>query len=171
MCDVGVDGRWLAIVDAEVSRAIKRAPPWTDRDDIRGDALLGLAQALQHEERDDAPFGCYIRLRVRGAIVDGYRRRLLSRSALRGQVRCRPHEPDVVGALADQPVDELATIEAALLVRWLMRFLTAQELEIIVRHDFEDVGLNVIAGDMGLTGARISQIRTRALRRLRVIAS
>lgn len=165
-----VDARWLVIVDREVAHAIHRAPPWSDRDDIRGDALYGLADALAHESPERGEFAAYLTLRVRGAIIDGYRRRLLSRSAQRCHAWVSPHPPDVVAQLADRPHDPLDAVEAGLLVGWLLRFCTDRERAVIVRHDFAGEKLDVIAADYGLTGARVSQIRTCALRRMRQLA-
>jgi len=55
--------------------AMKRFPPWIDRDDVEQDAMLGLiAAADAYNPARGYAFVGFARRHVRGAIVDGIRR-------------------------------------------------------------------------------------------------
>lgn len=68
--------KFLPIVKEEVARARIRLPDFIDFDDLNGAAVCALMKAFKRygEEDTKESFGGYVRLRVRGAIVDELRR-------------------------------------------------------------------------------------------------
>ena len=73
----------------------------------------------------------------------------------------------LVVAEDSSPADEAANSENADHVLSFLEFLSANERRVIVRTVLENLTLEVVGTEMGITKARVGQLRTAALKRLR----
>jgi RNA polymerase sigma factor for flagellar operon FliA len=167
------------MVDAIVARFARRLPSSVRRDDLRGAAMLGLVLALREgRHSNDESFAGYVRIRVRGAIVDELRRADWSP---RRRKDADPALGTVVVGFDDLPVTRAANLaaegaspletleakQARRLVAQGLQLLPERERELLRLRYFECLPAKDIANLMGVSEARISQLHVRAMRRLK----
>jgi len=153
-------------------------------DEIRSDALLGIAKALRDHNQPHVPLAAYAHLRARGEVLDGIRRRApLSRGDhARGVTLATiptQRRPIVsldqlaqrcdLSTLTPDPNSErpFRQVDAALSPHDLLTALTPQQRTAVTAYFWKDQRMWEIAIDMGLTESRVSQIIKASLKTLR----
>jgi RNA polymerase sigma factor FliA len=162
----------------------RRLPRNVLREDLIAAGMAGLWDAIRrHGEKNDEGFEWYVRVRVRGAILDELRAQdWLSRRARRAaaatgdsmpprvvrlddvgeweQNRCLATSPDAENGLSEQFLrDHLAKA---------VETLPERERLIVSEHYFNHVKFKSLGERLGVSEPRISQLHSRAMQRLRV---
>lgn len=177
------------LVRQVVARFVGRMPPNVLRDDLMAAGMLGLVDALRRQrgERNDG-FACYARVRIRGAIVDELRAEdWLSRRDRERVSRATPSTPPrgpvgVIGfddmteaqseaRLGDESspnaLDLLEACDERAAIARALEALPERERGILQDHYFRGVAFKEIARQLGVSEPRVSQLHSRAVRRLR----
>jgi len=172
----------MPVVHSVVRMMLPRLPPNVLRDDLVAAGTFGLLDALRrHNGAARSPaFGWYVRVRIRGAIVDELRAQdWLSRRA-RGRCIAEERTSRMVVGIDDLPAEHrvfadpaptpetLASLksEARVMAAAVAR-LPVRERNIINAHYFDGVQFRTIARDLGVSEPRVSQLHSRAVARLR----
>lgn len=168
----------LGLARSVAGRALARAPRHVERDDVFGAACLGLVEAARrYRPEQGVPFRAYAARRVLGAILDGARtddwltRR--GRAALRDSSEeerwARPvalpehwDRPDE-GVTPDVIVETRAMAEQ---LRGAVLALEAKRRHVLVAEFWGRRSGVDIAEELGVSPARVSQLRKSALREL-----
>jgi len=138
-------------------------------DETYQDAALGLVGAVRrYQRRRRLTFGAYVRVRVRGAIIDGLRRRSLGWRAARSSDEVPVREVPLSEAVA-------LRVEHSAADPWIQERLhraiaRLSDREQYVLHQIYSAGFSLreVAGQIGLSVSRVSQIHTSILERLRL---
>jgi RNA polymerase sigma factor for flagellar operon FliA len=170
----------------------RRLPCSVLRDDLVAAGMTGLWDAIQKQGDEPSPsFEWYVRVRIRGAILDELRAqdwlpRRARASALAAQkagdpgrsapVVLRLDEVSVTeqarflvtsrGGEADRDVEER---EARAKLEEAVALLPERERHIVAMHYFEGVKFKELGRLLGVSEPRISQLHSRALSRLRTL--
>ncbi len=173
--------RYAPIVAAAVRRARPKGAEW---DDVAQDAMIGLWQAMKRFDPARGEFSTYATYRVRGAIVDGRRRRNhLSRAAQIKATR-RAAEADLQYALtgrAERPSIPLrvdfdtislsqsdseknSAFEREDLAALFRRRLPARQAEVMTRYYLRGETQPQIAASLAMSVCTISQALSWAVR-------
>jgi len=182
---------YLAIVRDVAARYARRIPVWVQRDDLFAAGAAGVFEALRRSEVARGPkFELYLRTRIRGAIIDELRAQdWLSRRARRQAtawaegrssrvgstvIALEDVSEEVIGKLPDPAPsveDELATQSEHAELALAVAALPDRERVVVTLHYMEDVEMKAIAARLGVSQARVSQLRSRAIRSLRLTLS
>jgi RNA polymerase sigma factor for flagellar operon FliA len=177
---------YMPIVHQVVARLLRRLPPNVMRDDLVAAGSFGLIDALRKSADRGPGFEWYARIRIRGAVVDELRsqdwltRRARTRATKAqaegtGTGTCVIGFDDLPEAQAHAFVDEsVATpheqverrMDRAALER-AVSMLPEREANIVAWHYFDGVPFKIIAGRLGVSEPRISQLHSRAMGMLR----
>ena len=160
---------WL--IEVVVRKMSDTAPPWMDRDDMRSAAAVALVRCSRRYDPDvGATFYTYASHRMQGAIRDSWRdndtlsRRALKKGATRPTFvsthRVDQTERCSIPAQDDEVVDLLTLVG-------LVDALDARHRLVVVESYMHDRTLRDIAGQLHVTEARVSQIRTEAINTMR----
>ena len=175
---------FMPLVHQVVGAMLPRLPPNVLRDDLVAAGTFGLLDALRRQAASErgVEFVWYVRVRVRGAILDELRSQdWLSRRARRRFASEERASGAAVVGIEDLPEDRrVLPDEAALTPETLVAArsdanalakavekLPTRERDIITAHYFEGVQLRTIARDLGVSEPRVSQLHARAVARLR----
>jgi RNA polymerase sigma factor (sigma-70 family) len=154
----------VSLVEVIARSIARRLPAWAyPFDELRSAGCEALVLALvRHPELAGDELGAYVRTRVTGAMLDtlrsaeGYSRRRKAAAVF------VPLEDLVdLGVAGTELGWTRAQMERALEV------LDPRDREVVRAHYLGDEDLGAIAGRMGVSEARISQLHLRALERLR----
>ncbi len=175
---------YLPMVRKVVAGFLRRVPRSVLKEDLIAAGNFGLLDALRKGPADRGPaFEWYVRLRIRGAVLDELRAHdWLTREARkavrepRGTVTCLGivAVKDLV-AHADRVADPTAmtaleliqrTTDRAVLVKAIDR-LPPREQTVVRMYYFMDVEFKVIATELGVGQPRVSQLHARAITRLK----
>jgi RNA polymerase sigma factor for flagellar operon FliA len=176
---------YTPIVHRVVARLMPRLPPNVLRDDLIAAGTFGLVDALRRSTERGPLFERYVRIRVRGAVIDELRaqdwltRRARTKAAEAGGERSAAATTivgfdDLPGARNDF-VDETAAtpheqmewhMDRLALVR-AVGTLPRREADVVTWHYFEGVPFKVIALRLGVSEPRVSQLHARAVGLLR----
>lgn len=173
--------RYLPIVRRIVAEFARRVPPNVDRDDLFAAGTLGLLNALRTNTQPcQEMFLAYVKIRVRGSIVDELRRGDWIPRRRRAAQRKSADAPAVsIVSMDDLPPGtsfatsqpdphqeaEHGSMRAEL--RAAVGKLPTRERMVIEMRYFDDVSSKGIALALGLSEARVSQLHAQATRRLR----
>ena len=169
------------IVEGIVAQFARRLPRRVRREDLLGAGMLGLLQALRDSRHSSEEMLCaYIRIRVRGAIIDDLRRADWStrRSQREGTVPVAvvgiddlpPQAPEANPASEwPSPFDVLEGKRNCADVSNALRRLPAREREVLTLRYFDEVASKDIANRLGVSQARVSQIHASGVAKLRDI--
>ena len=176
---------YMPLVRRVASAFCARLPPNVLREDLIAAGTIGLLDALRRSADRGPVFDWYARVRIRGAVVDELRsedwlsRRARQRSEVaRAEGACvglafvaleetsAAHSRALVddGATPEERVEAL--MQRTLLVRAMAK-LAKREVDILAWHYVHDVPFQEIALRLGVSGARVSQLHSRALKALR----
>lgn len=154
------------MVRAAVGRFLRRLPANVERADLLAAGRVGLWQVLASGSRNPR----HMRLRIYGAIVDDLRAQdWLSR-------RVRQSLPDMRMVSFDEMIGEgydratppdVAQADARRMLERHLRNLPDRELALVVGSFLEGLPHAALAARFGISEARVSQLLTRALGRLR----
>jgi RNA polymerase sigma factor for flagellar operon FliA len=164
---------------ASIARSMsKQLPRHLDPQDLEQDARLGLMDAaLKFDARRNAAFGTNARRRIRGAIIDGLRRTdHLSRDE-RTSIKAEGADAPA-GALHPKTADEIPGVlvapdryaveaERDRLLHDAICTLPARWRIVIRAYYHGGKTMREIGLGLGVNESRVSNIRARALRRLR----
>ena len=172
--------RLLPIVHAEVARFLRRLPRSVLKDDLMLAGTIGLLDALRRGgPTRDARFEQYVRIRVRGAILDEIRREDWLSRAERSKQRAAlsstnvVHMEDLADGCANAASDNDSPADAAMRSMWssavveALQALPSREREILELQYLQGWRAKDIAQSMGVSEPRISQLHARAVGRLR----
>jgi RNA polymerase sigma factor for flagellar operon FliA len=175
--------RFTPIVHQIASGFQRRLPRSVLRDDLIAAGMGGLWDAIvRHGENPDEGFEWYVRVRVRGAILDELRSQDWLPRRVRARLDSESGEPVAVVRFDDLGEGErarcLATAafgtEAAVEQRAMARHLAGalerlpeRERHILCEHYLRGVKFKDLGAELGVSEPRISQLHTRALGRLR----
>lgn len=176
---------YTPLVHQIVGGFLKRLPRNILREDLLAAGMGGLWDAIhRHPDGGDESFEWYVRVRVRGAILDELRaqdwlpRRAretakTDKTTLPAVVRYDDLSADEQRSLFgyDINVDEL--LDCSRRLRQLLVHvddLPTRERYIITEHYFRDVRLKDLAVELGISAPRVSQLHARALTHLRDLA-
>jgi RNA polymerase sigma factor for flagellar operon FliA len=179
---------YLPIVNQVVARYSRRGlPPTGLRDDLWSAGVAGLMDALRRfDATAGAPFECYARIRIQGAIQDELRkmdwvpRRVRMAARLRGEALLSPFLPldycfadsgatlaEIIKDENDQPAREIMEkADAIAAVNAAVGRLPAPQRRVVTLYFFESMKMPAIAAVLGITSARVGQILRAALDRL-----
>jgi RNA polymerase sigma factor for flagellar operon FliA len=172
---------WIPLVRYWAGRFARRLPPHVLRDDLVGAGMVGLVRALTRGTTSPGrDFQCYVRLSVRGAMLDELRAEDWLSRRTRDRVDKAGSEaggkagvgPQIVldGLLLDvedtrEP--EASGVGALNTLANAMRALSPYEREVIEWHYFRGRPLKALAARRGCSQPAVSQVHVRALQRLR----
>jgi RNA polymerase sigma factor FliA len=154
----------MPLVFMAAKRAIRHLPSSVQFDDLVAAGTIGLLDAMRRSPNRGSSFSAYARVRIRGAILDELRSQdWLSR-------RARKRLPDTVflelfdHAVEDSP-QERAVLRASI-ARAIVK-LPLREAEIVSGYYIEGVSFSEIAKRLKISQARVSQLHSQAMDRLR----
>lgn len=159
----------------------KLLPPSVDRRDIIGAAYLGLVEALSKIPEDSVIRHVnYIRIRIRGAIIDELRKEDWLGRGYRSKVESGEYQKVVIifgncnGALSKYKLEdtdpELLHIkkdEERFIHKLINIVLNEREKTIIMLHYFEGIRFNEISRVLRISEPRVCQIHKIALKKLK----
>lgn len=177
---------YLGVVEQVVARVLRRLPRNVVREDLVAAGMYGLMDALRRNkgERDDR-FEAYVRIRVRGAIIDELRNQdWLARTARahaneQAREAGRSTSSTIVGiddlpeaqrtlpSFDSSPFDLVARRSERTALAKAVASLPTREAQIVDLHYFQGVQFKEIAAQMNVSEARVSQLHSRALGMLR----
>ena len=179
----------MPIVHRTAALLMRRLPPHVQRDDLVAAGTYGLMDSLRKcATSDGAAFECYVRIRIRGAMVDELRAQdFLSRRA-RSALHKRgagDDEAQVVAlddlaagdvlALADRdsltPIEYVEANAERQILASAVGKLPPRERTVVQMHYFSGVQFKKIGALLGVSEPRVSQLHSRALQRLRDMLS
>ncbi len=166
-----------------IARSFARRARWLSPGDLESWGLEGLATAAQaFDEAREIPFEVFASMKIRWAVLEGYRREKGARRRANLAEQTWSARPGIVQAqtcvtLTGDPAEHLASTEEdiarrddelarAALVRELCGRLPAREAEVIRAHYFEDQELRAIADASGSKYTTICRRHRAALARL-----
>ncbi len=184
--ELGAEARRLLSLYAPLVQKIasgfqRRLPRNVLRDDLVAAGMGGLWDAiLKHGDQHDDGFEWYVRVRVRGAIVDELR----AQDWLPRRARTKPGEdaPSVVRIEDVSTLDqsrclagvEMESAEAAaeqrserVALEAAIGKLPERERHIVASHYFGGIKFKDLGAELGVSEPRISQLHSRAMKRLR----
>jgi RNA polymerase sigma factor for flagellar operon FliA len=172
----------MPLVKKEVARMLRRVPPNILRDDLVAAGTYGVFDALRKNPERGAAFNWYVRVRIRGALVDELRTQdwLSRRTRAKATAASEGIRENTVVWLDDVPdaqalVDHGAPTPFQLVAGRMARstlvravgHLPPREADIVAWHYFEDVPFKAIAARLGVSEPRVSQLHSRAIGLLR----
>lgn len=170
--------QYLPVAERIAHGFIRSLPPSVQLDDVRAAAHLGLWQAVNADPEREG-FQWYVRVRVRGAIIDELRtedwlpRRARKRALERGEIAAVVIRMGDLGAperdgmsFAAPPSSPLEKEEALARLVAMIDRLPGRERQ-IMRGLFEGNTQAAIAEELRVSCPRVSQLRKRAIARLR----
>ena len=178
-------GQYMPIVHQTAATFQRRLPVNVQRDDLIAAGTWGLVDSLRRaQDSEGVAFECYVRIRIRGAMVDELRaqdwlprrvRRAISRQQPEGDTATVVGFDDMTGrdamALADKgtptPMEQVAAASERKMVAAAMGKLPPRERTVVQLHYFSGVRFKQISTMLGVSEPRISQLHSRALQRLR----
>jgi RNA polymerase sigma factor for flagellar operon FliA len=185
--------RYMGIVHQTVSGFLRRLPPNVLREDLVAAGTYGLMDSLRkHEGGEDPAFECYIRIRIRGAILDELRAQdwlpRRTRWAVSGKskpTRASANAPTTILGFDDVPADDAAlsladecapspadAVEAAFRKRAVadaVGRLPQRERTIVQLHYYGGVKFKDIGVRLGVSEPRVSQLHSRAMAQLKCL--
>lgn len=183
--------QYIPVVRQIVGGFQRKLPRNVLRDDLLAAGMSGLWDAVRRQlEQPSDRFECYVRVRIRGAILDELRAQdWLPRRARAAAAKAQEngdHGPTVAPTVVRfEDVSEWeqgrclstgdgASSEAALSAKYEGRFLAAavdrlpnRERHIVAAHYFRGVKFKDLGIELGVSEPRISQLHTRAMKLLR----
>lgn len=152
----------MALVDAVARQIVRRLPPCFELADLRGAGYLGLIDAARKfQPSRGVPFRAYARQRIRGAILDSFRRRRYLDQTSDPIERV---DACTTNAGLDEAVDQC---QMSKLVCIAVAELPAREARVIRRYYGKQDTLGKIGRELGVGASRASQIHREALGHLR----
>jgi RNA polymerase sigma factor (sigma-70 family) len=154
-----------------------------DLDDIRSDAMLGIARAIaKHNPDTGVPLAAYAYLRARGEVLDGLRARSPVRRAAHARGRTlldlAPHElpprsiqQDELTIRDDRAEAAYDAVDARLTCPELLSLLTPNQQATLIGYYLLDRRLPDIAADLGICERRAYQLLDEGLTVLRGLAA
>lgn len=187
--------KYMHLVHQTVATFLRRLPPNVLRDDLVAAGAYGLIDSLRKNgEKQDPAFEYYIRIRIRGAILDELRAQDWLPRRTRWAASGKGSENKTVSGTAipmavvgfdDLPASERAlsmpdsvapspadAVETAMRHQALteaVKLLPERERTIVTLHYFRDVKFKDIGCKLGVSEPRISQLHARAMNRLRTM--
>ncbi len=176
--------QYTTVVHKIASSFQRRLPRSVLREDLVAAGMIGLWDAIRrHGEHPNEGFAWYVRVRVRGAILDELRAqdwlsRRVRKAAAEGapprvvrfedvseadQSRCLGTHADT-GAELEQRANREALTRA-------VEALPERERLIVSEHYFHEVKFTALGARLGVSEPRISQLHSRAMRHLREIVA
>jgi len=164
---------------AAIARAMgRRLPPTVEVDDLINDGVLGLMEALQrYDPQRRVGFATYAGHRIRGAILDGLRRRDPLPRAYRRIQKTDPNRRVQLLALeevlmvpdGEESNPEAVAVEADLKRQiWLgLAALPLRDRQVLVLRMVQGLLLREVAAHLSLSITRVVEIQTRGLARMR----
>lgn len=179
---------YMTLVRQVVARLHRRLPPNVLLDDLLAAGAIGLLDALRRSPQRGPQFEAYVRIRIRGAVIDELRaqdwlpRRARTR-ATRAEEGLGPaadrnaivglydlpevHAASLVDDSTANPEDEVEQHSERAALERAVALLPEREASIVTWHYFEGVAFKDIAMRLGISEPRISQLHARAMGRLR----
>jgi RNA polymerase sigma factor for flagellar operon FliA len=170
----------MPLVRGIAAQLMRRLPRSVQLDDLVAAGTLGLFHALRSTSHTSPEMlGAYLRIRVRGAIVDELRRhdwsprrRKASPSAAVAVVGFDDLTPDATAKLhSDEgrgsPLEGALARQAHVALHAAVDELPTREAAIVRMRYFDEMPAKGIARVLGLSEARVSQLHARATNRLR----
>jgi RNA polymerase sigma factor for flagellar operon FliA len=172
---------FMPLVHKEVARMMRRVPPNVLRDDLVAAGSCGLLDALRRSSDHGPAFEWYARVRIRGALVDELRSEdWLSRRARARATKARADGsaggravvgfddlPEVQQEFADKtsptPLELVERRGDRTELDRAVAQLPKREASIVAWHYFDEVSFKTIAGRLGVSEPRISQLHSRAI--------
>jgi len=179
---------YTPVVQKIVGGFQRKLPRNVLREDLLAAGMIGLWDAIQrHGEERDEGFEWYVRVRVRGAILDELRAqdwlpRRLRAAAAAGATPSLPPSvvrfDDVSEFEQNRCLSEAASGETQLCARAeqqslqdAVERLPERERHIVREHYFKEVKFKDLSQELGVSEPRVSQLHTRAMQRLRDLMS
>lgn len=169
--------RYLWLVQKIAHQISRKLPPKApvDYDDLVAVGWLGLLQAMAKHRPHETRLETFAGYRIRGAMLDELRRldpisRCMRRRQKAGQTVPETHSldaPDVYGDVREFD-DPRPGGEPSIDMLDVVRLLEAREREIVFRYYWEAKTMKSIGQELGLSESRVSQLLSRALKRLRL---
>ncbi len=154
----------------------RKLPPTVDTDDLVAAALAGLWDAVRFHPEAAAGFEHYAAMRVRGSILDElrtqdwlprrYRTKVTEGKALAVRFYFDEDATERLVETDDLEDDLSKRLMGEKLVQYL-DLLMPRERQIVVAHYFRGHRFLDIGKNMGISEPRVSQIHSRAMRKLR----
>lgn len=154
----------------------RKLPPTVETDDLTAAAMSGLWDAVRFHPEAAPGFENYAAMRVRGAVLDElraqdwlprrHRAKVEEGTTVRVHVVFDEEEREKLESEDDFETDLSRKLMARKLVRYL-RYLMPRERRIVVSHYFRGEKFHDIGVGMGISEPRVSQIHSRAMKKLR----
>ncbi len=168
----------LPLVGA-IARAMgRRLPPTVEVDDLINDGVLGLMEALRrYDPQRRVGFTTYAGHRIRGAILDGLRRRdplprayrRLQKTESNHRVQFLALDEALMVPDGEEGDPEALAVEADLRRQvWLgLATLHPRDRQVLVLRMVRGMTLREVAAHLSLSITRVAEIQTRGLARMR----
>jgi RNA polymerase sigma factor for flagellar operon FliA len=159
----------------------KRLPKNVLREDLMAAGMSGLWSALQRHTGSDEHFEWYVRVKIRGAILDELRsqdwlprraRWLMAEDAPLSVVHLEDvsaYEKNKALTVEVEVVNKSESNYRSRSLRKAIAHLPEREKLIVTLHDIQGLKLKMIAEQLGISEPRASQIRTRAISQLKTL--
>jgi RNA polymerase sigma factor (sigma-70 family) len=168
----------IGLVTCVARSVLKRAPSSVELDDLVSVGMVALLETIDRfDPSRGVPEAAFLRIRVRGAMID-HLRQVGPVSRTRGTVRRERRwvalEDGQEGGLgeslpldAPSPEESLGARQEGAQVHVLVKSLPEIERALVERHDLEGRPLHVVAGELGISATQASKLRALALYRMR----
>lgn len=173
--------KYKYLVDRIVGSFLKKLPSNVCKDDLMSAGMLGLWEGLC-KEGEHSNLEAYLNFRIRGHVIDELRAQDWLPRRLREKMEADGETPMTVVRTYDMSIEEFQRVlkaperdedmarEYQLLLNVLDR-LPERERDIIKAHYVDGVPFADIASKLGVTPARVSQLHTKAISRLKELAA
>ena len=177
---------YLPLVRQIVGGFQRKLPRNVLRDDLMAAGMSGLWDAVRRNgDQRNGTFEWYVRVRIRGAILDELRaqdwlpRRARANAAAKGEGASAPavvRFEDLGEWEHNRCLSATSDSEAALDRKWTRESLVRavdklpdRERHIVAQHYFAGVKFKELGAELGVSEPRISQLHSRAMKRLRTM--
>ena len=165
-CSIAAKELWRACC-ALAGRYARHSGPVVERDDLAQEGLVAGWQRLAQGSSLTHAI-----LAARTAMIDHLRKHgpYGRRESAEGGYYHRgvtPVDMQLLSELVHDETDDVTAVDNEIAVSQLLEVLSEREAAVIIRHDLIGDRLWEIGEDLGVTESRVSQIRLRALRRIR----
>jgi len=179
---------YLPLVGTIARSIAKRVPPNVQLEDLMAAGTIGLLGCLMRDQnRNDRSYFAYLKIRIKGAILDelrsqdwlprkardrerelrreypGYKSAITSFEDLKAPLERNP----AIASTDEGPMEALFKKRSAKRLRREVDKLPEQELKVVHLRYFAELKNNEISELLGVSEARISQIHRNALKRLK----
>lgn len=162
--------QYIPLVRSQTKLVYKRCKDYIEFKDLFNAGLIGLVDAYKKHKPDKGDFIRYAKVRIRGEMIDRIRSNDWVSRKLREQIQSEEVILSRSEKLKDIPENKLSVLDLLVIqipIRKIVNQLPARARSIILQAYYEDIDLQDIAKNIGLSPGRVTQIRDAAFINMR----